>query len=252
MDAVVVVLAALAGLVAASVVNRAAVRVPVKVPEERVPVRAGATCLSCGAPRHGRFALPVLSWSASCPACGERTPRREAVVEVVTAAAFAAMAVRWGAAWLLVPYLFFTAVMVAVSVIDLEHYRIPDRLVFPSLAVSVPLIAVVSLHYGEPSAITRALVGAAVYSFPLFVFHLISPRGMGFGDVKLGLLLGLFTGWLSISLVPMSLFVGGGIGVVMGLVFALLRGAKKAFPFGPALCAGAWLGVIYANQLLGR
>ena len=66
---------------------------------------------------------------------------------------------------------------------------------------------------------------------------------MGFGDVKLGLVLGLFTGWLALDLVEapylavIALFFGGIIGVVIGFVVALSRGRKAAFPFGPALCA---------------
>ena len=74
-----------------------------------------------------------------------------------------------------------------MSAIDLELYRIPDRLVFPTLAIAVPGVVLISLQKDVPEAIPRALVGSATFFGLLLVFHLISPRGMGFGDVKLGL-----------------------------------------------------------------
>ena len=61
---------------------------------------------------------------------------------------FALAAIRWGATSVLVPFLFLVAVLVVVSLIDLEHYRIPDRIVFPALGVSVGLIVFVSLIEG--------------------------------------------------------------------------------------------------------
>ena len=150
---------------------------------------------------------------------------------------------------------FFCAFIVAVSAIDLEHYRIPDRLVFPALAISVPGVILISLQKDVAEAIPRALLGSATFFGILLVFHLISPRGMGFGDVKLGLVLGLFTGWLAPTqlaqapyLAVIAMFFGGIIGVVMGFVVALSRGRKAAFPFGPALCAGAYLVVLLSNS----
>ena len=108
-----------------------------------------------------------------------------------------------------------------------------------------------------PEAISRALLGSVTFFGVLLIFHLISPRGMGFGDVKLGLVLGLYTGWLALDLIEapylaiIALFFGAIIGVVVGLVVALSRGRKAAFPFGPALCAGACLVVLFSNNLVG-
>ena len=75
----------------------------------------------------------------------------------------------------------------------------------------------------------------------LFLFHIVSPRGMGFGDVKLALLMGLGLGWLGASmfnafyLVLIALFLGCVFGIVFGLTMRLIKGRGGAFPFGPAL-----------------
>ena len=76
----------------------------------------------------------------------------------------------------------------AVSVIDLQLLRIPDRVTFPTLAVAVPLVALVSLRYDDGERVHRgAGRRAASTSSLLLLPHLVYPRGMGFGDVKLAL-----------------------------------------------------------------
>src|SRR5690606_21859380 len=110
------------------------------------------------------------------------------------------------------------------------------RLVFPALAVSLPAIVVVSLVEGEPGAILRALVGLVAYAGVLAAFALISPAGMGLGDVKLGLLLGLYLGWLDLYLVLLGLFLGSVLGAVMSLVvLGITRDRRAHFPYGPNL-----------------
>ena len=113
------------------------------------------------------------------------TPRtRERAVRVLTPVAFAVMAWRWEATTVLVPFLFLAAVLVVVSLIDLEHYRIPDKIVFPALGISAGLIAFVSVLEGFDTVFLRnAVIGSVAYFTLLLVPHLIYPRGMGFGDV---------------------------------------------------------------------
>jgi len=177
--------------------------------------------------------------------------------EVLTPVLFALAVVRFGASWVLVPFWVCFAALLMVSVIDVQHYRIPDRIVFPALGMSLPLIVVVSLGYGEPDAIVHALIGAGAYFLLLFVAHLVYPAGMGFGDVKLALLMGLFLGWIApdgiraFTLVLFALMIGCLLGVVVGGVLALVRRKNAAFPFGPALAASTVVAVLFSQQLLG-
>lgn len=177
--------------------------------------------------------------------------------ELLTPVLFALAVVRFGASWVVVPFWVCFAALLVVSVIDVQHYRIPDRIVFPALGLSLPLIVVVSLGYGEPDAIVHALIGAGAYFLLLFLAHLVYPAGMGFGDVKLALLMGLFLGWIApdgiraFTLVLFALMIGCLLGVVVGGVLALVRGKNAAFPFGPALAASTVAAVLFSQQLLG-
>src|SRR5262249_47442676 len=104
--------------------------------------------------------------------------------------------------WVVLPFSVLFTVLLSVSVIDLRVYRIPDRIVFPSLVLSLPLLVIagygVTRDAGDTWRFTEsALVGMAVYFGILLPFNLIYPRGMGFGDVKLALVMGLYLGWLA-------------------------------------------------------
>lgn len=200
---------------------------------------------------------PWLLRGGSAGAVG--LPRRWLVVEVVTAALFAVFAARYGDDLVVVPLLVLVAALVAVSVIDLQLLRIPDRVTFPALALSIPLVLLVSLHHDAVGAFTAALIGSAAYFVALLLPHLVYPRGMGFGDVKLALLMGLHLGWLGwseahpvygpIQLVLYALMLGCALGVVFGLVSAVATRRRGEFPFGPALALACVIVTLFASDL---
>ncbi len=177
--------------------------------------------------------------------------------EILTPVLFALAVVRFGASWVVLPFWVCFAALLVVSVIDIQHYRIPDRIVFPALAISLPAIVVVSIGLDHPRSIVYALIGAGAYFLLLLLAHLVYPAGMGFGDVKLALLMGLFLGWVApdgmraFTLVLFALMIGCLLGVVVGGVLALVRRENAAFPFGPALAASTIVAVLFSEQLLG-
>jgi len=77
----------------------------------------------------------------------------------------------------------------------------------------------------------------------LFALAMLSPSGMGFGDVKLGALIALFSGWIGYAAAAMAIAAGFAVGglVALGLVLSRRRGLRDAIPMGPALLVGAWL-----------
>ena len=166
---------------------------------------------------------------------------------------------RW---WVAVVYFVVFSTLLAVSVIDLRVYRIPDRIVFPALGLTAALIVVATFAivrpYGDAlEPLKYALVGMVTYFLILFVFHVVYPAGMGFGDVKLALLMGLAMGWVASSagdaayLVMVALFIGCIAGIVFGLAVRLARGRGGAFPFGPALALGTVFVVLnFQNYLI--
>jgi leader peptidase (prepilin peptidase) / N-methyltransferase len=186
-------------------------------------------------------------------------PIRWLWVELVTVAAFAELAVQHGETWGLAPLLLLVACLITVSVIDLQLQRIPDRITFPTFAASVPAIILVSVAEDTTDTIPAAFIGAAGYFFFLFVTHLVYPAGMGFGDVKLAAVMGLYLGWLGwteslpvagpLRLVFYALMLGCILGVVFGLGVQIATKRRGAFPFGPALAMGCYVVVLFAAEL---
>jgi len=149
-------------------------------------------------------------------------------------------------------YLVLAASLLVVSIIDLEHYVIPNRVVYPTIALALPLLAgAAALEHGW-DRLTHALIGGAVAWTLLLLVHLISPRGMGFGDVRLSFILGLYLGWLGAGHVALGLFLGFLLGSVAGIALVIVRrrSRKEAIPFGPFLAAGAMAAVLVGDPLL--
>ncbi|MFI5054368.1 MAG: prepilin peptidase, partial [Acidimicrobiia bacterium] len=135
---------------------------------------------------------PVLG---PAPSDEPPSPRARRVgVAVLCGALFGGMAARFDDSWALPAYLVLTAALVALACIDLEHYILPNRIVYPLAGVMVVLLAFASVADDDLPALGRALVAALVAFGIFFVLHLVSPRSMGFGDVKLSFTLGLALG----------------------------------------------------------
>jgi leader peptidase (prepilin peptidase)/N-methyltransferase len=156
----------------------------------------------------------------------------------------------------LADYLLLFTALVALSYIDLDTLRLPDRIVAPLLIVSIPLIVVTSLIVDDTPRIRYAIAGGAFYFVFLLVVHLIIPRGMGFGDVKLAAVMGLYVGWLApsvigaISLTLYAMMIGFLIGSLAGLVVFAFRRKSRAIPFGPFLAFGTVVVIIFSQQLV--
>ncbi|HEX6311590.1 MAG TPA: A24 family peptidase [Acidimicrobiia bacterium] len=192
---------------------------------------------------------PVLASAARA----ELRPARALALAAACAALFGAMAVRFQGSWALPAYLVLSAGLVALSLIDLEHYLLPNRIVFPLAGTTVVLLGVAAIGDGEGSgALLRALLGAAAGFVALGALHLASPRSMGFGDVKLAFVLGLGLGWLGWGELALGLFLGFLYGAVVGvaLMGLGLRGRKDHVPFGPFLAAGTLTGVLWGDAIL--
>lgn len=214
---------------------------------DRVPSRAPLRGLREGEPVDpvSWGPLPAQPWFLRTGVDRGSLPRRWLWVELATAVVLAVLGARFGDSLRVVPVAVLGAALVAVSVIDLQLLRIPDRVTFPALGLALPLILVVSLRYDDGEAFVAGLVGAATYFVALLLPHLVYPRGMGFGDVKLALLMGLYLGWLGwtplhpvgepVQQVLYGLMLGCILGVVFGLISQVVTRRRGEFPFGPAL-----------------
>jgi leader peptidase (prepilin peptidase)/N-methyltransferase len=222
----------------------------------RARLAAEHRCTGCQAGQGARSLLPVIGWYRACPRCGRSPWWRYPLVDLATAGLFAVVALRFGAGWQLAPYLALAAVLVVLSAIDLETHLLPDRLTWPANLSALFVVLVLSGERGDSAGLQAALVGAAVFTGFIGVTHLVHEQGMGRGDVKLSVMLGLFTGWVApdavtaLRLVLYALFLaflGGGL---VGLVYNLARRRGRAeIPFGPALAAGALVVILTSGSL---
>jgi leader peptidase (prepilin peptidase)/N-methyltransferase len=200
--------------------------------------------------------VPVLSWlllRGRCRSCGAPIPVRYPMVEIGCAVLWGVIAYRFHDSWALPAYLVLAAALLALSVIDLEHYLLPNRIVFPVAGAGVVLLGVAAALSGQGDDFLRALLGGFAAFGALGLLHLVSPRGMGMGDVKLAFVLGLYLGWLGWGEVFLGLFLGFFLGAVIGIVLiaAKLRTRKDHVPFGPFLAAGTLIAVIWGPSILG-
>jgi leader peptidase (prepilin peptidase)/N-methyltransferase len=177
-----------------------------------------------------------------CYTCG-RPVRRELVVAVTSVLVAIVFALTVGFGWVLLPYLGFLLLSMALVVTDLEAFRIVDRLNLAGTAILALLLSITALVTGELDALLRGLGGGAVYfAGASLLFILVRGRGFGAGDVKLAVQLGLFTAYLGWSVLGWAVFATAMIGgaVAMVLVLSGSAGRKTELPYGPPMILGAW------------
>ena len=249
------------------------------VPDSSGGGRGFNTCGACGK-THGAIRFVPLLGPRECAACSSSTSRSLFVLPLVTAAIFGIVAVQVGSELVIIPLLGFVAALIALSTVDIIRYRLPDRLLFPSLAALTPVILIVSVIDDKTAHLWPAAIAALAYFVLLLVPNVISPGGLAFGDVKLALLLGLFLGWTrsaigeGLALVFYALILGMLLGIVSGLGVGVGRRIwgptfledpdvpleernttmpilKTQFPFGPALAAAALIVMLTSENLLG-
>lgn len=134
------------------------------------------------------------------------------------------------------------AVVVAVTVTDLERRIVPNRIVVPALAVALVVQTV-----RDPSV--EWIVSAIAAGGFFLLLALVYPAGLGMGDVKLAAFLGAWLGWD----VAVALFAGSLLGAVAAVVVLARQGAsgrKTTLPYVPSLAAGAVIGLFFGNALL--
>lgn len=251
MDAAGVFLAAVVGLAFGSFANVVVHRVPLK----QSIVRPGSRCPSCGVALRARDNIPIVSWlmlRGRCRNCGARISPRYPAIELLTGVLFGLAAWRIRPTSDLIAYLPLLWVLVVLSFIDLEHKLLPNRIVFPSLIAGVVLLGVAAALGPGVHAWVRALAGGAISFVIFFALAIISPRGMGMGDVKLSAVLGLalaYQGWGRLFLGFLLAFASGAVGG-LALIAARRAGRKSEIPFGPYLALGTAVAVLFGAALV--
>ncbi|MGC8471322.1 MAG: prepilin peptidase [Acidimicrobiales bacterium] len=182
-----------------------------------------------------------------------RASRRAAIAEggtvaVVTASAFVLDAIRLGAVPQLAAYCVLAGALVVLSVTDVRTGLVPRRIVYAAaMTVAVALLCA-SAADGSWRPMLDALVGAAVGLVLLGGIWLVSPKAMGFGDVRLAGLCGGALGWVGLSALYVGFLAAFVAGALVGTVLLVARGRHR-LPFAPALALGTMFGVLWGTWL---
>jgi leader peptidase (prepilin peptidase)/N-methyltransferase len=173
------------------------------------------------------------------------------VLAAATAILFVLVAAVLGLSWELPAYLFFAAVAVVLTAIDLRHHLLPNAVVLPALGIGLVLLSIAAAGESAWGALLRAVLGALVLFVLYLVLALISPAGLGMGDVKLAAVLGLFLAYQGWGALFVGAVLASMIGALVGLaVLASRRGGLRSdVPFGPSMLAGALLAVIVGERM---
>jgi leader peptidase (prepilin peptidase) / N-methyltransferase len=236
-----VVSAALFGLIVGSFLNVVIYRMPrgesIAYPASHCPV--------CSHTLSWTENIPLVSWlvqGGRCRHCRASISSRYPLVEATTAALFALTALVYGTTIEALAVALLAATLVAVVFIDLDHLLILDVVLAPAALIGI-FDALVYGRIGD--ALLGALVGAAIFGL---LFLLTRGAGMGLGDAKLALVLGLFLGLhLTIAAIAFS-FIFGSL-LMLPVLAAGSRGRRDAVPFGPFLVLGALVALYVPNAL---
>jgi len=249
-----VILAGVLGLIIGSFLNVVVWRLP----RGESLSHPGSACPKCGHAIRWWDNIPVVSWlllRAKCRDCGEPISGRYPAVEVATGVFFGGIAL-----WVITgglpvqsdfaviiataSFLYLAAITVALALIDLDIHKLPNKIVLPAYIVGFVTLAGASIVEGDYGQILRSVIGAAILFVAYFIMAIVRPGGMGFGDVKLAGVLGLYLGWLGWGELAVGAFAAFVLGGVFSIVLILLKKVtrKSGIPFGPWMLLGAWVG----------
>lgn len=232
-------IAVLVALVAAGMLGALTPRAIARLPEPK-PLEPGE---EYSGPRKADDAPPKPLYRdlASRPGIAAR-------LAIASGLAAAVMALGTGWDWRLLPLVPLAAAGVALAYVDWTTQLLPNRLVYPALAVGAVLVLVAAALQGDGQIALRALYGGVGTFVVFYVLWLVYPRGMGYGDVRLSGLLGMALaqlGYAELAVGIYGAFLIGGVGGLLLSVFKVV--SRKRMPFGPFMLVSAMLAVPFAE-----
>jgi leader peptidase (prepilin peptidase)/N-methyltransferase len=237
-------LAGALGLILGSFLNVVAYRLP----RGESLATPASRCPGCDTPIKPYDNVPVLSWlllRGRCRSCGTSIAWRYPLVELGTGLLMALVVVRFGVqqeVWL---GLAFVALLVPVSVIDIDFRIIPNKLMIVG-AVAAPAI----LAATDANALPEHLIAGAAAGGFLLAAAIAYPSGLGMGDVKLAFVMGLFLGRDVGVAMLVALVSGSLVGAAVMARKGTKEGRKTAIPFGPFLALGGVVGVLAGEPVV--
>lgn len=223
-----------------------------RLPAKASIIKPPSQCPYCHHAIRYRDNIPILSFvvlGGRCRDCMSKISWRYPLVELITAILSLLLFSKFGLSANFFIYFIFTAVLIVIAFIDLDHQIIPDILTLPGIPLFF-LAAVFLVKIPWLEALLGLLIGGGVLLGIALVYELISKReGMGGGDIKLLAMIGAFFGWKSIIFI---LLFGSFSGAIIGIAAMIInkQDMKYAIPFGPFLSAAAIAYIFWGDAFM--
>jgi len=158
-------------------------------------------------------------------------------------------------------YLVIACFLIIIFVYDLKHYIIPDKVIYPAIAIAflyqlfkiwdLGFVPNFEFRISNFQTLANPLLSAFLASLFFLMIVLISQgKWMGVGDIKLAFLMGLILSFPNILVALfLAFFIGAIIGI--GLIIARKKTLKSEIPFGPFLVSGTFLALFLGQRILG-
>jgi leader peptidase (prepilin peptidase)/N-methyltransferase len=225
-----------------------------RIPKEESIAFPPSHCGSCGKGIKAYDLIPVISWiilGGKCRNCCEKISIRYPFVELTTAILFLLTYLQYGATIYLLRYLLLIPFLIVIAMIDYDTMEVYTITTWAAIAVGVLFLGV-NFYLGEPvvTYIYGGLLGAGTITFIILLTKLIlGVDGMGWGDVEVCGLCGLFLGFkLTLMMMFFSFIIGASIGVYL-LRFRKKNG-RSEMPFGPSIIMATFLMMIWGDKIL--
>ncbi len=210
-----------------------------------------SACPKCKSPIKPWQNIPVISYlwlKGKCANCKTSISARYPIVELSTGLLGLLVAYQFGASWQTAALLVFTYFLVALTLIDMDEYLLPDSLTLPLI-----WIALIANSFDLFTSLESALYGAIAGYLSLWsiywIFKLLTGKeGMGYGDFKLLAAIGALLGWQAL---PVVILLSSVVGAVVGILGIMIMGRDKniPIPFGPYLAAAGFIAALWGNEI---
>jgi leader peptidase (prepilin peptidase)/N-methyltransferase len=209
-------------------------------------------CPHCDAEIKATQNIPVLSYlmlGGKCAACNLPISVRYPFIETITALLWILCGLQFGVSDALAGAMLLTAILVVLTVIDLDHQLLPDSLTLPLLWIGL-LINIDGTFVSLESAVLGAVFGYLCLWSVFWLFKIVTGKeGMGYGDFKLLAALGA---WFGLTALPTIVLFSSVVGAVLGIAMILTgkQNRDTPMPFGPFLAGAGIIHLFYPNVLL--
>ncbi|MBW2367453.1 MAG: prepilin peptidase [Deltaproteobacteria bacterium] len=222
-----------------------------RLPLSQSIVKPRSACPECGNVISAYDNIPVISYlwlRGKCRHCRTPISFRYPLVELLTGLLALSVFKVFGLGFPGGVYFIFTAGLLMITFIDIDHRIIPDVISLPGIAFF--FLCSLFLPHSVLDSVLGILAGGGSLYLVAWGYHALTGKeGMGGGDIKLLAMIGALAGWKGVLF---TIFVGSSLGCIVGLILMIRARSnmKLAVPFGPFLSVGAIVHTFFGPQLI--